>query len=156
MAFEKILACKNAERYTIRYNLLIDCEHSWVYVPTKHGVLGLMRVVRERFAKPPFSLRTNAICPWSTVTQVFEGVKEIWQKSGLPSNQPEDVAKIVVGVLSDPEQKGGALYVEGGRAWDVEAGLLHTRPQWLGERQTKDLDAGTLVLGSGEDWVKNQ
>ncbi|KAF7195361.1 Short-chain dehydrogenase/reductase ascJ [Pseudocercospora fuligena] len=128
----------------------------WVYAPTKHGVLGLMRVVRERFARPPFSLRTNAICPWATVTKVFEGVKDIWEKSGLPSNQPGDVAKIVVGVLSDPQQKGGALYVEGGRAWDVEAGLLHTRPQWLGERQTKDLDAGTLVLGSGEDWVKNQ
>ncbi|EME85458.1 uncharacterized protein MYCFIDRAFT_130791 [Pseudocercospora fijiensis CIRAD86] len=125
----------------------------WVYVPTKHGVLGLVRQVRERFNRPPFSLRTNAICPWATSTRMMEVIKDIWEESGLPSNTPEDVARIVVGVLSDPQQKGGALYIEGGRAWDVEAGLLHTRPQWLGEKQTRDLDAGTLVLGG---WVKNR
>lgn len=115
-----------------------------------------MRVVRDRFLKSPYCIRTNAICPWATITAVFEGVSDVWEKSGLPSNRPEDVAKIVVGVLADPSQRGGSYYIEGGRAWNIEAGLLHTRPQWLGERQTRDLDAGTAVLGSGAAWVQNQ
>lgn len=48
------------------------------------------------------------------------------------------------------------MYIEGGRCWNVEEGLLKTRPQWLGERQTADLDRGTQVLGGGEGWTKGQ
>ena len=38
-----------------------------VYVPSKHGVLGLMRVLRETLIKSsPNPIRTNAISPWMT------------------------------------------------------------------------------------------
>lgn len=61
-----------------------------------------------------------------------------------------------MGVLADQALSGGTMYIEGGRAWNIEAGLLKTRPEWLGERQTAELDRGTEVMAGGEDWVKNQ
>ncbi|CAK3808901.1 Hypothetical predicted protein [Lecanosticta acicola] len=128
----------------------------WVYVPSKHGVLGLMRMLRRPLAERSPRVRTNAICPWFTRTRVSEGVAHLFEHAGLPRNSPEDVAKIVVGVLADEDLNGASIYVEGGRAWNIEEGLLRTRPQWLGERQTVELDRGTEVLGSGQGWVKNQ
>lgn len=128
----------------------------WVYVPAKHGVLGLMRMLQDPLSKASPKIRTNAICPWATKTHMFEGNEEQWTAAGLPANSPDDVARIVVGVLADSKVSGGTIYIEGGRAWDIEAGLLKTRPQWLGERQTADLDGGTQVLGGGEGWTAGQ
>lgn len=128
----------------------------WVYVPAKHGVLGLVRVLKDSFSKRSPAIRTNAICPWMTRTRIAEGVTAPWEAAGLPINEPEDIAKIVVGVLSESGLNGASMYIEGGRAYDIEKGLLETRPQWLGERQTADLDRGTRVLGTGEGWVKGQ
>jgi hypothetical protein len=51
---------------------------------------------------------------------------------------------------------GEAVYVEGGRGWKIEQSKIDLRPQWLGERQTKDLDEGTRVLGGGEGWIAGQ
>jgi hypothetical protein len=66
------------------------------------------------------------------------------------------VAKVILGVLSDGKLYGGTLYIEGGRAWNVEAGILATRPQWLGEKQTSDLDKGTQLMGGGEHWTEGK
>lgn len=105
-------------------------------------------------SSPP--IRVNAICPWATLTRIFKPIAKEWSAAGLPMNSPEDVAKVVVGVLSESCLNGGTMYIEGGRCWNIEEGLLKTRPQWLGERQTADLDRGTQVLGGGEGWVKDQ
>ncbi len=46
------------------------------------------------------------------------------------------------------------MYIEGGRAWNIEAGLMALKPQWIGEKQNSDLDKGTLLMGSGEHWTE--
>lgn len=74
----------------------------------------------------------------------------------MPSNTPEDVAKVIVGVLSEGKVNGGTMYIEGGRAWDVEAGITELRPKWIGEKQTADLDRGTALMGAGEHWIAGQ
>ncbi|KAK5735661.1 hypothetical protein LTR17_008012 [Elasticomyces elasticus] len=106
----------------------------YVYIASKHGVLGLMRSLRGLVA----------------------GIDEVWAKAGLPSNEPEDVARVIVGVLADGKLNGGTMYIEGGRAWNVEEGLLKTRHEWLGEKQEKDLDRGTQLMGGGEHWIENK
>ncbi|KAK5731004.1 hypothetical protein LTR15_000942 [Elasticomyces elasticus] len=106
----------------------------YVYIASKHGVLGLMRSLRGLVA----------------------GIDEVWAKAGLPSNEPEDVARVIVGVLADGKVNGGTMYIEGGRAWNVEEGLLKTRHEWLGEKQEKDLDRGTQLMGGGEHWIENK
>lgn len=85
-----------------------------------------------------------------------EGIAQAWDDTGLPGNMPEDVAKILMGVVADSGLTGEAVYVEGGRGWKIEQAKIDLRPQWLGERQTKDLDEGTRALGGGEGWIKGQ
>ncbi|KAK3658648.1 hypothetical protein LTR22_008820 [Elasticomyces elasticus] len=129
----------------------------YVYIASKHGVLGLMRSLRGTLIQSqPYPIRTNAICPWMTRTRLVAGIDEVWAKAGLPSNEPEDVARVIVGVLADGKVNGGTLYIEGGRAWNVEEGILKTRHQWLGEKQEKDLDRGTQLMGGGEHWIENK
>lgn len=134
----------------------VDADVEAVSSPRRfHANWKLMPCHRPLSERSP-SIRTNAICPWFTKTRIAEGVAHLFEEAGLPSNTPEDVAKVVVGVLADQTLSGGTMYVEGGRAWNIEAGLLKTRPEWLGERQTAELDRGTEVMAGGEDWVKNQ
>jgi len=91
-----------------------------------------------------------------TKTRLVAGIEDEWHKAGLPSNTAEDVARVIVGVLADGKVNGGAMYIEGGRAWNVEQGLLKTRPEWLGEQRAKDLDRGTDLMGGGEHWTSNK
>ena len=91
-----------------------------------------------------------------TRTRLTQGVGEQWNAAGLPANTPEDVARIIMGVVSDSSLNGEAVYVEGGRGWKIEQAKIDLRPQWLGERQTRQLDEGTRVLGGGEGWIAGQ
>ncbi len=56
--------------------------------------------------------------------------------------------------MADGKVYGGTMYIEGGRAWNIEAGLMALKPQWIGEKQNSDLDKGTLLMGSGEHWTE--
>ncbi|EMC97807.1 hypothetical protein BAUCODRAFT_573830 [Baudoinia panamericana UAMH 10762] len=130
----------------------------YVYVASKHGVLGLMRSLRVYVQLPakPNPIRTNAICPWMTRTRLVAGIESTWEAAGLPSNSAEDVARVIVGVLADGNLSGGTMYIEGGRAWNIEQGLLKTRREWLGERQEAELDRGTELMGGGGHWIENK
>lgn len=126
-----------------------------VYSSAKHGVIGMMRAAKTPLSEAsPIAIRTNAICPWMTKTRLVSGIEEDWAAAGLPENEPMDVAQIIAGVMADGKLVGGALYVEGGRAWDIEPGLDRTDPQWMGEKQSKDFARGQEVLGTGDDWTK--
>ncbi|KAK1056390.1 hypothetical protein LTR74_014935 [Friedmanniomyces endolithicus] len=114
----------------------------YVYVASKHAVLGLMRVLRGTLIQS----KPHAI----------PGIEKVWAESGLPSNSPEDVARVIVGVLADGKVNGGTMYIEGGRSWNIEEGLLATRHEWLGAEREKELDRGTELMGGGEHWTANE
>jgi NAD(P)-dependent dehydrogenase (short-subunit alcohol dehydrogenase family) len=48
---------------------------------------------------------------------------------------------------------GRAIYVEGGKGWDVEEGLAYTQPYWLGKGPAERLVEGQKELGTGGDWT---
>lgn len=85
--------------------------------------------------------------PWATDTQLLGGVREAWVKNNLPLNMPLDVAKYIIQVSADSKAHGQALYVTGGAAVDMEEGLNKTEPLWLGEKHSRDLNAGQVILG---------
>lgn len=87
-------------------------------------------------------------------TRLVAEIEAPWAEAGLPANEPEDVARVIVGVMADSGLNGGTLYIEGGRAWNVEAGLMKLKPQWIGEKQNSDLDKGTALMGGGEHWAR--
>ena len=82
------------------------------------------------------------------------GIEEAWHKANLPTNRPLDVAKVIAGVVSSAELNGTSMYVEGGRAWEIERNLDRLQPQWLGEEPSRSLEKGQAVLGDGMDWAQ--
>lgn len=126
----------------------------FVYQAAKHGVLGLMRCLRQYLPYQAHRLRVNAVCPWMTDTVMSKGIRDAWVKAGLPMNVPVDVGRIIVGLLVDSQLNGTSMYVEGGRGWEMEANLDRLEPQWLGEEPSRTLAIGQKVLGDGEDWIK--
>ena len=80
------------------------------------------------------------------------GIQDAWLRAGLPANTPLDVAKVMAGVLCKEELNGKSMYVEGGRAWEIEENLDRLEPQWLGEEPSQSLARGQAVLGDGKDW----
>ncbi|KAL4751779.1 hypothetical protein BDW72DRAFT_202838 [Aspergillus terricola var. indicus] len=128
----------------------------FVYQASKHGVIGLMRALRLYLHGPAsaHNIRVNCICPWMTTTVMVKGIQEGWVRAGLPMNSPMDVARVTAAVLGDATLNGTSMYVEGGRAWEIEANLDRLEPAWLGEEPSKSLAKGQAVLGSGMDWTK--
>jgi len=82
-------------------------------------------------------------------------------------NTPEAVARILVEIaVGRPEKvaepcwevdggnyNGRAVFVEGGRGWDIENGINSNEESWLGESVSKTLNRGQVMLGDGTDWV---
>lgn len=125
----------------------------FVYTAAKHGVLGLVRSLRPYLPKT-HNIRVNAICPWMTDTVMVEGIREEWIKEELPVNTPQAVGRIIIEVAADGESNGKAVFVEGGRGWDIEEGINNTEEQWLGRDVSRMLAKGQIVLGDGTDWKK--
>jgi NAD(P)-dependent dehydrogenase (short-subunit alcohol dehydrogenase family) len=124
----------------------------FAYTASKHGVLGLLRSARPYLPKT-HNIRVNAICPWMTDTVMVDGIRDNWVKEGLPVNQPEDVARVILEVAGDGGN-GKAVFVEGGRGWDIEEGINRTEEVWLGRDVSRTLARGQEVLGDGTDWTK--
>lgn len=47
---------------------------------------------------------------------------------------------------------GRAIYVEGGRGWDIEEGLCRTQSLWMGKGPTDRFIRGQGELGTGSNW----
>ncbi|OQE36688.1 hypothetical protein PENCOP_c011G04658 [Penicillium coprophilum] len=148
---------KNADRSITLISSVAGFKESpglFVYQASKHGVLGLMRALRLYLPSLPFQLRINTVCPWMTTTGMVKGVQNAWINAGMPVNSPMDVARIIVGLLANPQLNGKSMYVEGGRAWEIEANIDRLEPEWLGEEPSRSLAKGQAVLADGSDWVK--
>ncbi|KAJ0422355.1 hypothetical protein BJY00DRAFT_311076 [Aspergillus carlsbadensis] len=126
----------------------------FIYQASKHGVLGLMRSLRLYLPAEPYNIRVNAICPWMTQTGMVRGVQEAWYAAGLPINTPLDVGRVIAAVIGDDGVNGASMYVEGGRAWEIERNMDRLESQWLGQEPARSLARGQAVLGSGMDWTK--
>ena len=86
-------------------------------------------------------------------------------------NQPLDVAKVIAGLwqlinirsfdlltsflgaVAEPSLNGAALFVTGGRAWDIECGINELQPQWLGDENHRSMVIGQKLLGNGDSWI---
>lgn len=82
------------------------------------------------------------------------GTQNAWINADLPLNSPMDVAIVTAGLLVDPQLNGKSMFVEGGRAWEIEANIDRLEPQWLGEEPSRSLAKGQAVLADGSAWTK--
>ncbi|KAK3724789.1 hypothetical protein LTR37_000837 [Vermiconidia calcicola] len=108
----------------------------FMYQCTKHAVMGLLRATRKIIYERD-NIRINAICPAISDTQMTATIIDSFKESKQVINTPDDVAKYIVGLEVAPHMNGKAVYVEGGRGWEIMDGLDRTMPAWLGDEPTK-------------------
>ncbi|KAJ5606651.1 hypothetical protein N7510_009432 [Penicillium lagena] len=131
-----------------------DSPSLFVYQASKHGVTGLMRSLRSYISSPyKHSLRINTICPWVTETDTIKKIEQKWKQANLPTNSPQEVAAVAAGVLADQSLNGSSMFVEGGRAWEIEENINRLETQWLGEAPSKALAMGQELLDDGAIWT---
>jgi NAD(P)-dependent dehydrogenase (short-subunit alcohol dehydrogenase family) len=131
-----------------------DSPSLFVYQASKHGVTGLMRSLRTYVSSPyKHYLRINTICPWVTQTDSIKKVEAQWKQAELPINTPEQVATLATGVLTDRSLNGTSMFIEGGRAWEIEQNIDRLESEWLGEAPSKVLALGQELLDDGSIWT---
>ncbi|KAJ5503775.1 Short-chain dehydrogenase/reductase SDR [Penicillium fimorum] len=131
-----------------------DSPSLFIYQASKHGVTGLMRSLRNYISSPyKHYLRINTVCPWVTQTDSIKKVETQWKQANLPINTPEQVATVATGVLSDQSLNGTSMFIEGGRAWEIEQNIERLESEWLGEAPSKALALGQGLLDDGSIWT---
>ena len=89
-----------------------------------------------------------------------------FRENGFPINTPNQVANVVLELVAGSHKikenaavvlgqgkledkcNGLNIYVEGGKAWEIEEGLYDTRDQWLGEGPNDRLMKASAWLAS--------
>lgn len=131
-----------------------DSPSLFIYQASKHGVTGLMRSLRTYISSPhKHHIRINVICPWVTQTDSIKKVEAQWKGADLPINTPNQVATIATGILADQSLNGTSMFVEGGRAWEVEQNINRLESEWLGEAPSRTLALGQGLLDDGAIWT---
>jgi len=85
-------------------------------------------------------------------TIMTAGIREKWKEHKLPMNDPAGVASLIIGVASEKGINGKTIYVEGNRGWEIEENIERLEPQVLGEEQSRELNRGQELMGSGAFW----
>jgi NAD(P)-dependent dehydrogenase (short-subunit alcohol dehydrogenase family) len=83
----------------------------------KHGVVGLVRSLGPGLEAE--GIRINAVCPGFADTAIITDIKESIEASGTPIIPAEDVAGVVVGLLTG-EASGECWFIQPGRSGAFE------------------------------------
>ncbi|KAH6670250.1 hypothetical protein F5X68DRAFT_248796 [Plectosphaerella plurivora] len=124
-----------------------------IYNAAKHGVIGLVRSLRDTLAAEGL-VRANVVAPWFTLTPFTAKVAPVWKEAGLPVNTPADVARAVVFLALNKEYHGKSIYVSNGGYTELEGPVQASRPSWLGAQNTAWVDqrkAAKIKLGKQEE-----
>ncbi|KAK6077477.1 hypothetical protein SCUP515_05005 [Seiridium cupressi] len=130
----------------------------FIYSPAKHGVLGLVRSTRK-YLSHTHRIRINVVCPSMTKTRMSVETLRVWAEQGVPGNEPQEVADYVLTLASVPrspyvgEMTGLAVFVEGGKGWEIEKDLDKCDASWIGEEMSRNAVKIEQALEYGLAWV---
>ncbi|KAK1765132.1 hypothetical protein QBC33DRAFT_495819 [Phialemonium atrogriseum] len=118
----------------------LDTPPLWTYEAAKAGVMGLMRSLRSQLPKNN-NVTINMVAPWLTKTPMLKDeFLSVW--GDLPANEPIGVARALLLPAVRPDMNGKSLFIAGHEIVDFEEGLERTKPQWMGEQLSRDVDEG--------------
>ena len=110
-----------------------------VYNASKHGMLGLVRSLRDTLTQEGL-VRANVVAPWFTQTPFTAHVLHLWQGNNLPINQPIDIAWAILFLALNTTYHGKTIYVAGGKYTELEGALEASRGTWLGKENAAAID----------------
>ncbi len=119
---------------------------------SKQAILGLMRSMRgEMYSRD--KIRVNAVCPGMTesamTAQLIPKFRAGASSAAAAHHQTAmQVAEHIASVIANDELIGKSLYIESGKGWEFEDGLLREMPRWLGEEPTR-MSAENIEFISG-------
>ena len=126
-----------------------------LYSAAKHGIVGLMRALKQECAKLRISI--SVVAPAITVTPILSAgnrsdhgngssekeYAEKMQAMGVPINKPESVALAVCWLFEEGMRANGVgVFVQGGKFVDLERGLAGSRGAWMGREMLDDFRGG--------------
>lgn len=130
----------------------------FIYQPSKHGVMGLFRSTRKNLFSV-HGIRVNILCPSLISTAMASKVQHIWEEKGLPINTADEVGNYAITLTASKyradggDQTGLAVYVEGGKGWELESELERLDVEWMGAEMAKNCEAINDALGVGAGWT---
>lgn len=87
-----------------------------IYGLTKHAVVGFVRAAAHQLEKR--NIRINAVCPGFTNTAMLTEMVPVFERSGFPLLDPEDVADAVVQIVSS-DHNGQVFVCQPGRTCEL-------------------------------------
>ncbi|KAF2797947.1 NAD(P)-binding protein [Melanomma pulvis-pyrius CBS 109.77] len=115
-----------------------------LYSAAKHGVVGLMRALKQECAK--VNIAISVVAPAITVTPILNSsnretdgrTPDAYAKEmaghGVPLNKPESIALAVCWLFDQGITANGAgIFVQADKFVDLERGLAKSREQWMGK-----------------------
>ncbi|KAF2467028.1 NAD(P)-binding protein [Lindgomyces ingoldianus] len=122
-----------------------------LYSAAKHGIVGLMRALKQECAK--VNIAVSVVAPAITVTPIISSGNRETGKSpeqyakemaiqGVPINKVDSVALAVCWLFNEGKAANGAgIFIQGDKFVDLERGLAKTREQWM-SKEMLDLFRG--------------
>ncbi|KAF2100698.1 NAD(P)-binding protein [Rhizodiscina lignyota] len=109
------------------------------YSAAKHGIVGLMRALKQEVAKSNIAI--SVVAPGITVTPILlqnrSGISpsewgDEMEKVGVPINRADTIALVVADLMRQgKEANGKGVLVQSDRAIDLERGIAKTRETWM-------------------------
>jgi NAD(P)-dependent dehydrogenase (short-subunit alcohol dehydrogenase family) len=119
-----------------------------LYSAAKHGIVGLMRALKNDTAT--HNIAMSVVAPGISLTAILPTrgkTPKAWTDEmkalGVPINSAEDVALAVVWLMgSGMKGNGKGLLIQDGKCADLEEGLAKSRSLWMGEEMLRLFRSG--------------
>lgn len=121
-----------------------------LYSAAKHGIVGLMRALKNDTAT--LGVSVSVVAPGITLTDIIAGRSldeslSHWatrmRAHGVAINAPTDVAVAVAFLFqSGMKSNGRGLLIQAGKCFDVEAGIAKSRSVWMGSEMLQLFRSG--------------
>ena len=101
-----------------------DCQSIPVYAVSKHGMIGLMRGLRNH--TPAWNIRINSIAPHVTDTAAVRSVSWLvpeLQRVGIPVSSVEETARAAAFLAADEKYNGCTISIMGSEYRELESGV---------------------------------
>ncbi|KIW41290.1 uncharacterized protein PV06_06862 [Exophiala oligosperma] len=111
------------------------------YTVSKHGVVGILRGIREHFY-PNVPIRVNAVAPSWTATPIVSLPHAAFEKMGLSVQPPSKVALAVGLLVTDPTRHAQTIYCVNGRYKELEEEVMAATATAMGFKSVDMTEAG--------------
>ena len=118
-----------------------DCQSIPTYAVSKHGMIGLMRGLRNH--TPTWNIRVNSIAPHVTDTAAVRSVSWLvpdLERVGIPVSSVEETARAAAFLAADESYNGCTISIMGSEYRELESGVERHKRDVMGNDPRFDMN----------------